>query len=707
VALGVCLSEISLGLDTKARETTMGGGDVEGKRWFGHKFRKMEVALLGNFSRYNALDEASEGAGTADEKKQKGLDEASPAPTLAVTKFASVRGLSAYFCRDAECYSRSDRQETLRRLKQGLKTPPLQLPPLLKRCRLGLGVTVALSTAEWGRIDSMDIRLLAGDLHVQLVDDQLGHLLRWASLWNGHMRKLAQSALRPSRALVHPGRPTAAADTTTEDTAKVIAEAGTEEDVTKNTAEEPTNDSSSTEDVIEDNDGVIKDINDTVILDVTGGVVEDNNDGVIEDSAEGCTNNSLEDGVIEDSSAVGGPTNDGVEDVVVEDTTEDLTKNDSTGDTTTTDGTENFIEGSTAVATKDSTENIIEESTKDATKDSTEDITRDLTEDIIKDSTETIVEDSTEDITEGVTAVITKNSSGDIGEDGGRNNGSSRYYRALWKHAGNVVLRDLRSSVRQRGGKTMHRMAPTQAPRGESREGPLNAEESEYRLARGLLWRNWGREWVEAARYLSVRQLLHPMLRVGTFEDNSGGTHRRLHEHLDLGSEEEAMVVDVNAMGSSPESETQGKNLAQYLMPWQLPQEDVLTAWSLVERRTLRWETRQSGGTKVALDEENSDAKQLSPALLQALWSVQLQMEASLPHRICAIVRQMAALKIARRTTMDRLWHARAEKQRRLGLGPADPIPTPSSSLAVTRSISAPVSKSEGRDSFHPGVAFA
>lgn len=49
VALGVCLSEISLGLDTKARETTMGGGDVEGKRWFGHKFRKMEVALFGNF----------------------------------------------------------------------------------------------------------------------------------------------------------------------------------------------------------------------------------------------------------------------------------------------------------------------------------------------------------------------------------------------------------------------------------------------------------------------------------------------------------------------------------------------------------------------------------------------------------------------------------------------------------------------------------
>lgn len=38
-------------------------------------------------------------------------------------------------------------------------------------------------------------------------------------------------------------------------------------------------------------------------------------------------------------------------------------------------------------------------------------------------------------------------------------------------------------------------------------------------------------------------------------------------------------------------------------MPWQLPREDVLAAWSLVERMTLRWELRQSGGVKVALDE--------------------------------------------------------------------------------------------------------
>lgn len=57
-------------------------------------------------ARYNALDEASarKEAAVAGEKKQEQVDEASPAPTLAITKFASVRGLSAYFCRDAECY---------------------------------------------------------------------------------------------------------------------------------------------------------------------------------------------------------------------------------------------------------------------------------------------------------------------------------------------------------------------------------------------------------------------------------------------------------------------------------------------------------------------------------------------------------------------------------------------------------------------------
>lgn len=46
VALGVCLREISLGLDSRASGEA--GGAIEGK-WFGRKFRKMETAFLGNY----------------------------------------------------------------------------------------------------------------------------------------------------------------------------------------------------------------------------------------------------------------------------------------------------------------------------------------------------------------------------------------------------------------------------------------------------------------------------------------------------------------------------------------------------------------------------------------------------------------------------------------------------------------------------------
>lgn len=57
-------------------------------------------------------------------------------------------------------------------------------------------------------------------------------------------------------------------------------------------------------------------------------------------------------------------------------------------------------------------------------------------------------------------------------------------------------------------------------------------------------------------------------------------------------------------------------------------------------------------------------------------------MDAELPHRICAIVRCMAALRVESRTRLDGHWRARAEKQRRLGLGLGlgldDPPPTPS-----------------------------
>lgn len=44
----------------------------------------------------------------------------------------------------------------------------------------------------------------------------------------------------------------------------------------------------------------------------------------------------------------------------------------------------------------------------------------------------------------------------------------------------------------------------------------------------------WFGEWVRAARYLSLRQLLHPRLMVEKFSDECGGEHNRLHEDLEL-----------------------------------------------------------------------------------------------------------------------------------------------------------------------------
>lgn len=63
---------------------------------------------------------------------------------------------------------------------------------------------------------------------------------------------------------------------------------------------------------------------------------------------------------------------------------------------------------------------------------------------------------------------------------------------------------------------------------------PWSSEQSEYREARGLLWRTWFAEWVRAARYLSLRQLMQPSLVVECFTDESGGIHNKLYEDLDL-----------------------------------------------------------------------------------------------------------------------------------------------------------------------------
>lgn len=39
---------------------------------------------------------------------------------------------------------------------------------------------------------------------------------------------------------------------------------------------------------------------------------------------------------------------------------------------------------------------------------------------------------------------------------------------------------------------------------------------------------------MRAARYLALRQLLHPRLVVERFSDEAGGTHDKLHEDLEL-----------------------------------------------------------------------------------------------------------------------------------------------------------------------------
>lgn len=64
--------------------------------------------------------------------------------------------------------STTDRGETLRRLREGLKSPPAALPLLLSRCRAGLGLKVVISAEEWGKIESMDVRLLTGDINIQV-----------------------------------------------------------------------------------------------------------------------------------------------------------------------------------------------------------------------------------------------------------------------------------------------------------------------------------------------------------------------------------------------------------------------------------------------------------------------------------------------------------------------------------------------------------
>lgn len=55
LALGICVHDISLGPDTRARVTKANGDDRNDNRgrWIGERFRKMEAAVFGNVCEYS------------------------------------------------------------------------------------------------------------------------------------------------------------------------------------------------------------------------------------------------------------------------------------------------------------------------------------------------------------------------------------------------------------------------------------------------------------------------------------------------------------------------------------------------------------------------------------------------------------------------------------------------------------------------------
>ncbi|CAM9241035.1 unnamed protein product, partial [Choristocarpus tenellus] len=78
-------------------------------------------------------------------------------------------------------------------------------------------------------------------------------------------------------------------------------------------------------------------------------------------------------------------------------------------------------------------------------------------------------------------------------------------------------------------------------------------------------------------------------------------------------------------------------------MPFELPHKDVSIAWDLISRKCLIWKSQLGG---VDREEEEATFRNLSPNVLQALWSIQLQMEAYLPRRLCARCRTMACSRM-------------------------------------------------------------
>lgn len=61
-----------------------------------------------------------------------------------------------------------NREETVRRMRERSRAPPNSLPPLLRRWRGGVGIKVVLSAEELGKIKSIDLSVVAGDVNIQV-----------------------------------------------------------------------------------------------------------------------------------------------------------------------------------------------------------------------------------------------------------------------------------------------------------------------------------------------------------------------------------------------------------------------------------------------------------------------------------------------------------------------------------------------------------
>lgn len=120
---------------------------------------------------------------------------------------------------------------------------------------------------------------------------------------------------------------------------------------------------------------------------------------------------------------------------------------------------------------------------------------------------------------------------------------------------------------------------------------PWSTEESEYRAARGLLWRTWFAEWVGAARYLSLRQLLQTRLVVDNFSDRSGGIHNRLYEDLEVQVRQNLVGTLADMLGTFFEAaaSVHSCNELRFLRGWCVFTRSLTTLTCCRSLLTLAW----------------------------------------------------------------------------------------------------------------------